>query len=681
MDKDNRDPLQDGTRTKSLCESCRNLDFEQVFTHTVIPETGAIVKTLGKQSSSAHKISCKLCRFFHKLGPAYSRKYTLHVRLFDHIRGPKRGGSAHGDFSKQISGLPFHRFLTILRQNARTTYDYRVQREIESAGLICYVPYQASRAQQLRVIDATNVDWEPIKVQLEHCSIQHHVCKLDHDVPGHLPSIFFLDCVREAIVPGNLSDQYLALSYVWGRQKEEVDDKSTDFFSLQDAPLTIRDAAKVVLALGRRYLWVDRYCIDQNNALQKDTAIHNMDHIYESADATIVALYGDNHEDGLPGVSTTPRTAQPCFDTGNGRLVYSFPTITTLIATSKWNTRGWTYQEARMSRRCLFFTSHQIYLVCRHSTWSEVVPFKPTMNSVTELLNSGRLDGALFGYGRSIAGELLIDRAEYSKRDLTSEADRLDAFRGILRRSPFITFWGIPVKIQNSITNANISFALDLLWFKRPEWAFPARLRTQRRELSARRSGFPTWSWASLRAEIYQENYPPQLNYYKYISGTDVCFPHNEADIQFWCCRYERLLSLQEMVRIETSTILPEHSPNLLVEGEFVSLRCKHRGNAHERYDLFGEWWHFEPDLSDELRDDPGSVTQKDSEHEVQALVLVQWQETQKHSGTKRLLLMMVKWLDENHAERRGLLTQYWDEFPSHLIGNLRRTRRRFILQ
>ena len=152
-----------------------------------------------------------------------------------------------------------------------------------------------------------------------------------------------------------------------------------------------------MLELGRRYLWVDRYCISQQDRAEKKMMIDNMDLIYESADATLVALHGDHENSGLPGVSTLSRLVQPSFDTGTGQLVYSFPSIKSLIESSKWNTRGWTYQEARLSRRCLFFSHYQVYLVCRHSTWSEAVPFDPVTNWIAKLLKSQMLDSTLFG--------------------------------------------------------------------------------------------------------------------------------------------------------------------------------------------------------------------------------------------------------------------------------------------
>ena len=144
------------------------------------------------------------------------------------------------------------------------------------------------------------------------------------------------------------------------------------------------------------YLWVDRYCTDETNPGEKDEVIRNMDAIYEASELTIVALHGDDDEAGLPGVSSIARIVQPCLQIGQDYLISSFPPIRAVIAASKWNTRGWTYQEARLSRRCLFFSSYQAYLVCRESTWSEAVPFSPTLHAISQILNSEGLESGLF---------------------------------------------------------------------------------------------------------------------------------------------------------------------------------------------------------------------------------------------------------------------------------------------
>jgi hypothetical protein len=53
----------------------------------------------------------------------------------------------------------------------------------------------------------------------------------------------------------------------------------------------------VVTTLGKRYLWVDIYCIGQQDHNAKDLQIQNMDRIYEGAFATLVASAG--HDAGF----------------------------------------------------------------------------------------------------------------------------------------------------------------------------------------------------------------------------------------------------------------------------------------------------------------------------------------------------------------------------------------------
>lgn len=479
-------------------------------------------------------------------------------------------------------------------------------------------------------IDATSADWEAIKSQLEHCSQQHSICRQREVASSRLTYVSLIDCTTENIVKGSLSDQFLALSYVWGSQKEPLELNSADHFSLQNTPLIIRDAAKAVLKLGRRYLWVDRYCIDQRDESERKTMIDNMDLIYESADATLVALHGDHDQSGLPGLSTLSRATQPIFDTGTGRIIFSLPAIMSLIESSKWNTRGWTYQEARLSRRCLFFSRYQVYLVCRHSTWSEAVPFDPATNWITRLLNSQKLDGTLFGVD-SYSG-WWRDRLEYSKRNLSREMDELDAFRGILRRSSFITLWGVPIIPETSDINPNVGFSLGLLWTKRPSWEGKSHVRNRRRLYSCRCSGFPTWSWTSLHADIRQDMFGTQSKYGQYLHGTTVCFPENEANIQFWCLVDGHPLSLRDFITMNDSPILPEDSRELLIEGEIIRLRRNSTGACN----LFDAWTYFEQDLFAEKDVSQSASTENNGETEAEALVLLQWADAQRRRGTKR---------------------------------------------
>ncbi|KAF7508786.1 hypothetical protein GJ744_008663 [Endocarpon pusillum] len=385
--------------------------------------------------------------------------------------------------------------------------------------------------------------------------------------------------------------------------------------------------------------------------------LQHMDLIYENSFATIVALYSDDDESGLAGVSSTARTPQLCFKTENGRLISTCPPISTIISTSKWNTRGWTYQEA---------------------TWSEAVPFDPAASTLAELLNSSQLDGALLGMDSLWGNNHFSDRSRYTKRTFTYEEEVLRAFKGILRRSNFISIWGVPIVPKHSNLDPNTGFALGQLWIRRPGWTIRPHLRTSSTTLSARRCDFPTWSWTSLVAEVYQDTYGPQSSYGQYVDGIDVDFPHNDAQIKFSLYFSDGQVSLQDLINTNTSTTLPEHDQRLLVEGDLIRLPFKSRGSTHRWYQLFGgHWRYFLPDLCSDAEDFPGKPNLNDAEGEDYVLVLIRWNESQK-SSMKRLLLMVLNWIDDDHAERMGLLTTYSEEFPTHWIDQTPRIRKKF---
>lgn len=85
------------------------------------------------------------------------------------------------------------------------------------------------------------------------------------------------------------TEKYMALSYVWGTGPPE------------DWPKVVTDAVDVTARLGLQHLWVDRPCIDRNNAQEKHFLISKMSGIYECAEFTILAAAGADAVHGLPG--------------------------------------------------------------------------------------------------------------------------------------------------------------------------------------------------------------------------------------------------------------------------------------------------------------------------------------------------------------------------------------------
>ncbi|KAF9636489.1 hypothetical protein BFW01_g7385 [Lasiodiplodia theobromae] len=172
--------------------------------------------------------------------------------------------------------------------------------------------------------------------------------------------------------------EYVALSYVWGKYGASMNtailNEADAFAHRQPAnkttfprelprklELTIEDAIQVTLEMGFSFLWVDKYCIDENNPAEKKRHIRNMDSIYQDAAFTIIAAAGDDADYGLPGVSTRPRTSRTSCRVGNFLVLSSGlhngteteyrPNQTDVLSQSKWNSRAWTYQEGLLSRR------------------------------------------------------------------------------------------------------------------------------------------------------------------------------------------------------------------------------------------------------------------------------------------------------------------------------------------
>jgi hypothetical protein len=374
----------------------------------------------------------------------------------------------------------------VIRENSRLDYDWRIKDEIIKTGVAVYNSHTASSTQIIHAVNTAKINYDLLATFILNCSEHHVQCNFVEGQANPLAYLKLIDCVdEEIVVPGPKEQRYLCLSYVWDNDLQERSSAPEDItrrnrLLLAKLPLTIQDSIRVVLNLGWRYLWVDRYCINQEDPMEKILMLHNMDQIYENAELTIVALHGDSDLAGLPGVSRVPREQQPRFDRSLGSLISSCPVISTVIADSKWATRGWTYQEARLSRRYLFFSSHQVYFVCKHGTMSEVVPKPPGSPWVVESLNSDNLGDivARFGGDKSRMDLLVDDRLMFTQRTLTYPGDVLDACRGILARSTYISLWGVPIIPKGTTRDPSKGLALGLTVSKKPSCTLQPKGRT-----------------------------------------------------------------------------------------------------------------------------------------------------------------------------------------------------------
>jgi Heterokaryon incompatibility protein (HET) len=437
------------------------------------------------------------------------------------------------------------------------------------------------------------VDYKKLRGWVTDCESYHEKCRIQEKFLP--PNSKVIDCNNRSVVRMPSTDAYVALSYVWGSGRSATREQ---FFQLddhlpqeKDMPLLIEDAIKVVKHLGFSYLWVDQICINQSDDVERQSQIENMDMIYENAVVTIISLFGDSAEAGLPGVSEVRRITLPASNTASGKHVESsHPTLADYLERSTWATRCWTYQEAVLSRRRLFFTETQVYFSCQQLVRSEaneetVDTDAPKYASYIPLLIPKLLSRVpRIAIGNRTSGFSLVEfyafLSEYHGcRSLTRQSDTLTAFLGVLARCSFYSLWGIPIlsaqptpdMMQQEQTSAK-TLALGLNWRISPSKLTVDQLK--------RRPGFPTWSWTSVANQItYLISAKPSglmdgLYFYDFETSKQQIPNAIECQARFWLEKGEHRRQPAFKTRKDTSParIISEGSQTIFFETEVFRL-------------------------------------------------------------------------------------------------------------
>ncbi|KAF2140414.1 uncharacterized protein K452DRAFT_230998, partial [Aplosporella prunicola CBS 121167] len=207
------------------------------------------------------------------------------------------------------------------------------------------------------------IDYNILNNWIEYCEDNHTGCQ---SMVGNavIPNLKLIDCTSMQIIGAEPHHKYATLSYVWGSSVQD-DSKATLFSGLSQLPQVIQDSINIAKRLNIQYLWVDRYCIPQDDRAEKHKQIINMHLIYANAVVTFIASAGENPSYGLPGApGSRKRRAQSAVRVGNQQFTSTGGAPTFLLRRSKWWKRAWTYQEALLSRRCLVFTDDKVLFQC-----------------------------------------------------------------------------------------------------------------------------------------------------------------------------------------------------------------------------------------------------------------------------------------------------------------------------
>jgi hypothetical protein len=339
----------------------------------------------------------------------------------------------------------------------------------------------------VRLLQPDSINFGIIKEWVQCCRSSHSSpCEIEN--PQHVPYLKLIDCESRRIVEAKTTGaSYVCLSYVWG---QILNGESYHGILPQGLPTTIEDSITATLKLGFRYLWVDRYCINQQDNVEVFHQIRMMDRIYQNAEVTVIAAAGKDPSYGLPGVGSRSRELQPSGKIRNILMVSTPDNPVEFIRNSTWITRGWTYQEAFFSRRRLVFTDQQAYFECNRMSCTESLNYLPAhqITGSNQLFRSTYPNhGSAFPHGTGLKPWELYQRlSEYCTKKLTNGSDILNGIRGTLRafevKYGMYHCWGVPSLLSLSSMASEKALILDgLSWYTS--------------EPSLRRDDFPSWSW------------------------------------------------------------------------------------------------------------------------------------------------------------------------------------------
>lgn len=369
-------------------------------------------------------------------------------------------------------------------------------------------------------------DWELVRQWIWKCHQDHHSRKIPIDTTDK--DFKLIDVRNNCLISASKACSYAALSYVWGdlgageaqavlANVSRLQQKGG--LLLHELPQCILDALTACKNFGVHFLWVDRFCIVQDDAHSKHGQIKQMGSIYASAIVTIVAAAGENARHGLVGVSRLSASAQL-----RQKLALHGIEFTEILQTdycsesiqqSVWRSRGWTFQEEKMSTALLLFSECGVSFQCKHR------PGRMEMEGFTKA--SLWIDSnASYPYVVS----------EYSQRKLSFGSDILDAFSGYLAMEfKDEHYFGLPCAY----------FTQALLWKSVGNSGLPRK--------SNGNEPFPSWSWASTTGAV---NYHSWLNwgYYEPIaSWAAIMFPPGRSPQSFPACEVPCTLpSLTELL-------------------------------------------------------------------------------------------------------------------------------------
>jgi hypothetical protein len=478
---------------KDVCWTCKGIDFPKVLawkpgdTRPWVP----LAHTLSPEFPD-----CPYCNFFSAMVGAEgvsdgTGKFTPYLRI--RMAFERLGVSERHDLGADV-------LFEVMSRNKSLPEGYLLRTATDECDMTGYNAIMSNIGIQGRVVKARLDPLLP-KTWLDFCKSNHQKTACERFEPL-VDGLMLIDCESHRLVSINDFDsdflEYTTLSYVWGDlDRDTFVDKDDNL--LDDTPQVIADAIYLSEVLGFRYLWVDRLCLPKA-IKEREQQSKLVGEIFAQSALTIIVAAGSAVDDGLPGVSLG-RIMQMSLKVDNDLFTTTLMRPDLEIASSVWATRGWTFQEAALSRRRLVITPSQIYFQCQnlhcHESVSVSLHYAPGLN----------LGRAFQETGAGTQPEHLRHQIkEYIPKEFTDSKDRLIAFEGILRHYSKLqrsvdNFLGLPLfNVGDFGTEGGVTqtdrLAVGLAWLAQP--TSPSYTHVDPYYL-AYEELFPSWSWLAWR--------------------------------------------------------------------------------------------------------------------------------------------------------------------------------------
>ncbi|EXK78383.1 hypothetical protein FOQG_16948 [Fusarium oxysporum f. sp. raphani 54005] len=313
---------------------------------------------------------------------------------------------------------------------------------------------------------------------------------------------------------------FVIASYVWGSglkeeaiqraktTKENIGYRMASGIEVTGLPKSIQDLIEVTRQIGFRYLWLDAFCIVQDDEDDKNHQFNSIAEFYKQADVLISAASASDCDEGFLQSRTVDRCYGSIFELPyewkvddretQGSLLLSEMDLDGSIDNDPIHKRIWTFQEHLVSSRVISFGSRQIKWTCEQEKnvvdggdYCEMIgglednlrtAFSPSEYPSETLMQK---DFRVWGW--------MVIVEEYSKRDYSRLEDRVPAFYEAMSRLAPLMGWTIDQGVYG-IWKTDAS--RQLLW-KKDETLSTQEFEELQASAKDRQLG-PSWSWATL---------------------------------------------------------------------------------------------------------------------------------------------------------------------------------------